>query len=82
MNWTFKGNAIKLSKPDTALVGRYVLERPKVYYNDRTQKYVMYMHLDGRIRHSTKPYAFASVGVAVSNNPKDLYVCKSVSPTG
>ncbi|TVU36305.1 hypothetical protein EJB05_18235 [Eragrostis curvula] len=40
-----------------------VLERPKVIYNDRTGKYVMWMHVDDA------NYTKASVGVAVSNSP-------------
>ncbi|MGZ3853206.1 MAG: hypothetical protein ACXVBX_10485, partial [Flavisolibacter sp.] len=49
INWKFQGDVLKLSKPDTLLEGsRWVLERPKVYYNQKTKKYVMYMHIDGR----------------------------------
>ncbi|CAM0871693.1 unnamed protein product [Alopecurus aequalis] len=40
-----------------------VLERPKVIYNDRTAKYVMWMHIDDT------NYTKASVGVAVSDSP-------------
>ncbi|CAL4960163.1 unnamed protein product [Urochloa decumbens] len=40
-----------------------VLERPKVIYNDRTGKYIMWMHIDDA------NYTKASVGVAVSNSP-------------
>ncbi|XP_037419876.1 uncharacterized protein LOC125552630 isoform X1 [Triticum urartu] len=40
-----------------------VLERPKVIYNDRTGKYVMWMHIDDA------NYTKASVGVAVSDSP-------------
>ncbi|MEA5402746.1 MULTISPECIES: family 43 glycosylhydrolase [Arcicella] len=69
INWKFKGNAIKLARPDTALEGKHwVLERPKVYYNKKTKKYVMYMHIDGVVK--GKRYGFASVGVAISNKPE------------
>ncbi|EEE53089.1 hypothetical protein OsJ_35850 [Oryza sativa Japonica Group] len=40
-----------------------VLERPKVIYNDRTGKYVMWMHIDDT------NYTKASVGVAISDSP-------------
>jgi len=69
MNWKFRGDALKLSKPDTALFDRgWVLERPKVYYNKKTRKYVMYMHLDGRVKGTNSGgYGYARVGVAVSD---------------
>jgi len=72
MNWQFKGDAIKLAKPDTALQGnKWVLERPKVYYNAKTKKYVMYMHLDGALKTSKYAFAYdyARVGVAISDKP-------------
>lgn len=75
-NWKHLGDALKLSKPDTVL-GKWVLERPKVYYNHRTKKYVMYMHVDGSVRNfkSNEPtvtggYSYARVGVAVSDLPE------------
>lgn len=40
-----------------------VLERPKVIYNGRTGKYVMWMHIDDT------NYTKASVGVAISDSP-------------
>src|SRR5690349_8797055 len=71
MNWKFRGDALKLSKPDTVLSDRgWVLERPKVYYNKKTKKYVMYMHLDGRVKGTNSGgYGYARVGVAVSDKP-------------
>jgi len=42
---------------------RWVLERPKVFYNKKTRKYVMYFHLDDRT------YKLARVGIAVSDKP-------------
>lgn len=74
VNWTFK-NDIKIAKPDTALIAKWVIERPKVYYNAKTQKYVMYMHVDGQTRNATSTtkltsaYSYARVGTAISNNP-------------
>ena len=40
-----------------------VCERPKVLYNSKTRKYVMWMHLDGR------NYTIASAGIAISDSP-------------
>ncbi len=40
-----------------------VCERPKVLYNPKTKKYVMWMHLDGR------NYTIASAGIAISDSP-------------
>lgn len=66
MNWTFKGYVFRMTCPDTSL-HHWVLERPKVFYNSRTRKYVMYMHLDGRVE--KRDYGYAEVGVAISNHP-------------
>ena len=82
MNWKFLGDAIKLSKPDT-IKSRLVLERPKVFYNAKTKKYVMYMHLDGNTQDSRLKYEFASVGVAVSSRPEGPFTfVKSFRPLG
>jgi hypothetical protein len=70
LNWKFKGDVIKLAKPDTILENRgWVLERPKVYYNQKTRKFVMYMHIDGRIKGTSAGYGYARVGIAVSDKP-------------
>ena len=62
LNWKFVGNALKMLPPDT-LTPKWVLERPKVFYNAKTKKYVMYFHIDDR------NYKVAQVGVAISDNP-------------
>ena len=71
INWKFRGDVIKLAKPDSVLQGnKWVLERPKVFYNTTTKKYVMYMHIDGAVKGVSKSswaYDYASVGVAVSD---------------
>src|SRR5450432_2283106 len=62
MNWAFAGDVLKLSDPEN--LGRHwVLERPKVYYNAKTNKYVMYLHIDNA------SYKLASVAIAVSDRP-------------
>ena len=60
-NWEFKGNVLEMANPDT-LASNWVLERPKVFYNEKTKKYVMYMHIDVN-------YKLAQVGIAVSDTP-------------
>jgi len=60
--WRFMGDVLQLEDPEQ-LGAHWVLERPKVYYNIPTKKYVMYFHLDNR------SYKFARVGVAVSDSP-------------
>lgn len=61
-SWTFRGDVVQLADPDT-LGPHWVLERPKVFYNRKTKKYVMYMHIDNRT------YKVAQVAVAVSDKP-------------
>ena len=63
VNWKFMGDALQLSDPEQ-LGRRWVLERPKVYYNRNTKTYVMYFHLDDA------KYKFARVGVATSKKPQ------------
>jgi hypothetical protein len=62
VNWTFRGDVVKMADPEN-LGNRWVLERPKVFYNRKTRKYVMYFHLDDR------SYKFARVGIAISDKP-------------
>jgi hypothetical protein len=63
--WEFQGDVLKLSDPDS--IGKsWVLERPKVFYNSKTKKYVMYMHLDGP-KGGKFGYLYARVGVAISD---------------
>ena len=60
-----------------------ILERPKVVYNKKTNKYVMWFHLELK----GKGYAAARAGVAVSDSPAGPYrfvsssrVCPGVFP--
>lgn len=76
MNWTFL-NKIKFAAPEGFNPEHWVLERPKVYYNRNSKKYVMYFHLDdGR-------YRAAEVGVAVSDEPdRNYHLVKHFRPFG
>lgn len=62
LHWKFLGDPLVLTDPET-LGPHWILERPKVYYNKVTKKYVMYFHLDN------KTYKYARVGIAVSSLP-------------
>lgn len=79
-NWTDEGIALKMqSDPNSEIVLGTILERPKVIYNPKTKKYVMWMHLEfrkGPTAKSTdiadilkeKPdYSTARAGVAVAD---------------
>ncbi|MDD3277300.1 MAG: family 43 glycosylhydrolase [Lachnospiraceae bacterium] len=46
-----------------------VMERPKMLYNDKTGKYVIWFHADGRIPGSDADYGKAKAGIAVSDSP-------------
>ncbi|MES2775589.1 MAG: family 43 glycosylhydrolase [Bacteroidota bacterium] len=76
INWKFRGDVVKMADPKN-LGPRWVLERPKVYYNAKTKKYVMYFHLDD------SKYKLAEVGIAVSDSPDGQFTfVKSFRPLG
>ncbi len=59
-HWKFHRQVVDTANPE-GVPGYWVLERPKVFYNKKTRKFVMYMHYDdGR-------YRLARVGVAVAD---------------
>lgn len=66
-HWTFRNQVLKQADPGD-LGPRFVLERPKVFYNPRTRKFVMYMHIDDA------RYQLARVGVAVSDTVDGDYL--------
>jgi hypothetical protein len=59
-HWKFRRQVLALSDPEH-LGSRWVLERPKVFANPRTGKFVLYAHLDDA------RYKLARVMVAVSD---------------
>jgi hypothetical protein len=76
VKWTFKGDVVKMSDPEK-IGNKWVLERPKVYYNKLTKKYVMYFHLDNG------SYKVAKVGIAISDKPDGNFTfVKSFRPLG
>lgn len=66
MHWTFRGQILVLSDPEN-LGANWVLERPKLFHNPHTGKFVLYFHLDDA------RYKFARVGIAVSNRVDGAY---------
>lgn len=69
-NWRREGLAFIPDSDTTSEVGRgCVIERPKVLYNKKTGKYVMWFHLELR----GKGYSAARAAVAVSNNVTGPY---------
>ncbi len=66
-NWTFRNMVVK---PETdPIVVRSHLERPKVVYNAKTKKYVMWMHKED----ARRGYAEAHCAVAVCDTPDGDY---------
>jgi beta-galactosidase len=64
-DWKFEGIALPALKADSSsdLHPLKVIERPKVIYNEKTGKFVMWMHIDN------DDYTKAMAGVAISNTP-------------
>jgi len=76
VNWTFRNRVMKQADPENLGPG-WVLERPKVFHNKTTGKFVMYMHLDDR------SYKLARVAVAVCDTVDgDYKYVKSFRPLG
>lgn len=65
INWKFEGLVLKATPNDenSDLHPSNVLERPKVIYNKKTGKFVMWMHID------SADYLKACAGVAVCDTP-------------
>ncbi|MEO7769212.1 MAG: glycoside hydrolase family 43 protein, partial [Ferruginibacter sp.] len=69
-NWNDEGIALKVVNDTTSDIQKgCTLERPKVVYNKKTQKFVMWFHIEKK----GKGYAYARVGVAVANKPTGPY---------
>lgn len=60
VNWRFRRQVLQADDPAN-LGTLFVLERPKVYHNAKTKKFVMYVHLDDA------RYRVANVGVFISD---------------
>jgi len=73
-HWTFRHQVVALAPPEN--LGRgFILERPKVFYNALSNKFVMYAHIGDR------QYKFASVAVLTCDKVDgDYQYVKSFRP--
>lgn len=79
LHWTYNGVALPAETTDSTsdLHTSKVIERPKVIYNKKTGKFVMWMHID------SPDYRYARSGVAVSDRPEGPFrYIGSVRPNG
>lgn len=69
LNWKFEGIVLPAVKDDKKhdLHPSKVLERPKVIYNEKTKKFVMWAHVE------SADYSKACAGVAVSDSPTGTF---------
>lgn len=83
-NWKYEGVALHTANEAGHDIEKgCIMERPKVIYNKKTDKFVMWFHLELK----GKGYAAARAGVAVSDSPAGPYrfvssgrVCPGVFP--
>lgn len=74
MHWSFRRAVVALSDPES-LGKKWILERPKVFANPKTGKFVMYAHIDDAT------YRTARVAVLVSDSiDGDYRYVKSFRP--
>ncbi len=70
LDWKDEGIALKVSEdPESEITVGSVIERPKVIYNRKTKKFVMWFHLELK----GQGYKAAKTGVAVSDQPTGPY---------
>jgi hypothetical protein len=69
-NWRDEGIALKVSEnPESDITKGSIIERPKVIYNAKTKKFVMWFHLELK----GKKYSAARSGVAVAEKVTGPY---------
>lgn len=78
VNWTNEGIALKVDTVQSSeIVQGCVIERPKVIFNNKTRKYVMWFHLELK----GQGYNAAKTGVAISEHITGPYAfLESVNP--
>jgi hypothetical protein len=62
-HWQFRNQVLALTNVEHLQRG-WAVERPKVFYNEKTKKFVMYFHIDGSLPGGEGGYKFARIGVA------------------
>lgn len=78
-DWTFEGKVLATvdNDPNSDLHPSQVIERPKVIYNEKTGKFVMWMHIE------SPDYEKAHAGVAISDSPTGTFTyLGSFKPNG
>lgn len=77
-DWEYEGVALStVTDSSSDLHPSQVIERPKVIYNDKTRKFVMWMHIE------SPDYEKAHAGVAISSTPAGPFVyLGSFKPNG
>jgi hypothetical protein len=76
IHWKFRRQVFAAEAPEN-IGPKWIFERPKVFYNAKTKKFVMYAHLD------SPGYKMARVAVAVSDKIDGIYTyVKSFRPLG
>lgn len=78
-SWKNEGVALAPNEADSSndLHISKVIERPKVIYNKKTNKFVMWMHID------KADYSLSHAGVAISDKPTGPFnYIKSIRPNG
>ncbi len=69
-SWVYEGVALSVSDDETSDIAKgSVIERPKVIFNEKTGKYVMWFHLELK----GQGYAAARTALAVSDNVAGPY---------
>lgn len=70
LNWKHEGVALSVSSESGSDIEKgCIMERPKVIYNAKTKKFVMWFHLELK----GKGYAAARAGIAISDTPQGPY---------
>ena len=73
-NWKDEGIALAVSDDESSeIVKGCILERPKVIYNAKTGKYVMWFHLEFRSADGKPNYTTARCALAVADKPAGPY---------
>jgi len=75
-NWKFESIALPVSEDENSpIVKGSVIERPKVIYNAKTNRFVMYFHLELK----GQGYNAAQTGIAASDSPAGPYTLVSTA---
>lgn len=69
VHWKYRNRVLTLTSKEVG-IDPFVLERPKVFFNQKTKKFIMYMHIDrDRNPEGKGGYNVANIGTAISDSP-------------